>query len=113
MYFYITQPDTVGGVGILPERLQFFPHLFILLWISTLPTDPRLRQIITTFGLGVAFLLLTVRMPFYSGASDAVDEYLSVSTHIPEMSPSSRSVTPTTANTPRPRWPNRRHPPEQ
>jgi hypothetical protein len=82
VYAYFTQPAQVGGVGIVPERLQFYPYLIALCWLVTLPWPRWLLRGVTVMGFALTMALFALRLPSYAVTSEAVEEFVSAQNHM-------------------------------
>lgn len=82
IYAYFTQPEQVGGVGIVADRLQFYPYLIALCWLATQAWPGWLLKGAAVLGVGIWVALFAVRLHSFSLASAAVEEVVSAHTHM-------------------------------
>lgn len=83
---YFLAPGGFAGAGILSIRLQFYPWLFLVLWLGTggMPRFSVYGASLT--GLVIALAFMWIRIPEYARLNAALDEYLSATAVIPEGS---------------------------
>lgn len=81
LYLYFNQP-TVAKIIPIPARLEFLPHLFMVVWISLLPWSNRILKGFSILGLVIGCLLLTSRFSHYATTSDAANECLAAAPYI-------------------------------
>ncbi len=82
LFAYFFQPGTVAGVGVMPERLQFYPFLVALIWLACRPWPIWFLRTVATLGFVVAAVLFSIRLPNYAITSEAVAEFVSAKEHM-------------------------------
>ncbi len=83
-YMYINQPGSIGGVGIVPQRLQFIPYILLIIYLIQFNFKNYLKTGVVVLSLLVTTGFFIFRFPVYKNASEGVEEYLSVNEFIEE-----------------------------
>jgi len=86
LYLYLHQPASLGGVGIVPERLLFIPFLLAIIWAANANFHTTIKKLVAIFSLVFLCIFMYLRLPVYQKNSDAVKEYLSVGDYIEDES---------------------------
>lgn len=82
IYAYFTQPASVGGVGIIPERLQPIPYLLIWVWLCCVEWPLWLRRTAMVVGFAITVTLFGMRVPDFRRSSEAVEEFVGAAVHM-------------------------------
>ncbi len=86
LYAYFNQPAEMAGAGILSIRLQFIPHLVLVLWFAGIRFSPNIRKGVSVAAFAISILLIGIRYAHHALASQAVEEYVSVGKDIQDRS---------------------------
>jgi hypothetical protein len=82
LYAYFNQPAVVGGVGVVPARLQFYPYLIVLCWLVTIPWPRWLLRVACIAGFVLTATLFSMRLPSFALYSDAAEEFVTAKDHM-------------------------------
>jgi hypothetical protein len=80
LYFF--QPATIASAGVVPERLQFIPWLFVVPLIAQLNINSAMRKSVSVTALILFIGIIIIRIPVIQKASGSMQEYVSVADYI-------------------------------
>ncbi len=76
--FYFFQPGSFSSAGILTFRIQFIPHLFLILFCVSIAWSKWIQMAMSAAFLVLFALVLIIRLPHKIQASNAMTEMMSV-----------------------------------
>jgi hypothetical protein len=79
---YLVAPEALGSGGVVSQRLALFPVLGITIWLAAQPVRREAFGAVAAASMVCAVGLLVLRIPSYVSTSDAVADYVSITSCI-------------------------------